>query len=373
MRILHVTPRYFPNIGGTEIVAQKISETLVAKGFQAIVYSVDLNNNLPKEQIINGVLVKRFRPILSDPYYIPEPKFIRAIRRENADIIHVHNIHIPLTLLTVLLKRGKQKILLQPHYHRFGQTVFRHSLFKVYKYLLNNIIFSCADVIIANSIYEKRILQEDFSKCKNVILLPEGIDTEELKNVKQDSEEPKRVLYIGALKRYKNVDKIIEGFAMAVKETKEKMRLVIVGQGPEWEFLNDLARRLGIVGCIEWKHGLPRQQLLQEYAKSSVFIMLSPLESFSRVVYEALLIGIPVVVLNFGATKYLVDAGFAEGVNSLKPSEIADSLRRALQGKYLKISRNVKSFLDWKEYSRRIINIYQELLQDDDINHMNAE
>lgn len=363
MHILQISPRYFPNMGGVEIVVQKISESLVTKGILVTIYSVDLDNKLPSQQKVDGVLVKRFKPLISDPLFIPELRFLIALKKEKVDIIHVHNIHTLLPLFVALLKRKKQKLLLQPHYHRFGQTSLRHFLFKLYKYVLNMMVFPRADIVIANSTYERRILCEDFSKCRNLVLIPEGIDVDGLKVVKRSLEEPKRILYVGALKRYKNVDKILKGFAKLAKIGNEKIKLVIVGDGPEYTNLLNLARRLSIAGLVEWKHGLTRQQLLCEYAKVGVFILLSSLESFSRVVYEALLMSVPVVVLNFGATANLVREGFAEGVNSLNPEEIANALLKAIRKTYPKISEGPNTFLNWKEYSNKIISVYHRLVE----------
>jgi glycosyltransferase involved in cell wall biosynthesis len=87
------------------------------------------------------------------------------------------------------------------------------------------------------------------------------------------------------------------------------------------------------------------------------------LESFSRVVYEALLIGVPVVVLNFGALSNLVDADLAKGVNSFNPSEIADALLKATRKTYTKISEHSTYFLNWEEYSNKIISVYNRLLE----------
>ena len=253
--------------------------------------------------------------------------------------------------------------MLHPHYHRFGQSSLRYSLLRLYRYGLSNVVSSRIEGIIANSAYENRILCEDFPKFRKVFMIPEGMDVDEVKHVKHDPVEPKRILYVGALRQYKNVDKILEGFAHLIKSGNIQCRLVIVGGGTEYASLVNLAHKLGISSFVEWKHALSRQQLLCEYARASVFILLSPLESFSRVVYEALLIGVPVVVLNFGALSNLVKGGLAEGVNSLNPSEIANAMVNATKRTYTKVSDGIDAFLDWKKYSSRIMDVYGELLE----------
>jgi glycosyltransferase involved in cell wall biosynthesis len=358
MRILQVTPRYFPSIGGVEELVKKVSEMLAANKFSVTVFSVDLNSTLARVQEINGVLVKRFNPIVSDPLYLPEPSFFNAIRRERVDIVHVHNLHTLLPFMVALFKKKEQKFVLQSHYHRFGQSSFRSSLLKLYKYGLKGMVFPRTDVVIANSSYEERIICEDFNLTGKTLLIPEGVDVEECKRIRHDPVEPKRVLYVGALRRYKNVDKIIEGFAQLVKSGERNFRLVIVGEGTEHRSLVNLTQLLGVSEFVEWKSRLTRQQLLSEYAKASVFVHLSPLESFSRVVYEALFIGVPTVVLNFGATENLVKEGFAEGVNSLNPNEIAEALLKASRKTYSKIGKSSSVLLNWKDYLNKLIELY---------------
>jgi glycosyltransferase involved in cell wall biosynthesis len=362
MQILQVTPRYFPNIGGVEIVVQKISEILSRRGISVTVYSTDLNPGMLRQQRINGVLVKRFKPLASDPFYIPDPSFLKSIRREKADVVHVHNIHTLLPCLTALSIHKNQGLLLQPHYHRFGQTPIRHILFNFYKWILRTFVFSYIDYIIVNSHYEKKIFLEDFGKCRKIFLIPEGIDVDELKLIKWKPEAPARILYVGGLRRYKNVDKLLEAFKRLSTNEKKKFKLIIVGKGPEHKRLINLARKLGIMNFIEWKYDLSRKQLLLEYSKASVFVLLSPLESFSRVVYEALMIGVPTVVLNFGATANFVREGLAIGVNSLNPREIAQGILEATKKAPMKIEKYSELFLNWEEYVTKLLRAYNQML-----------
>ena len=363
MRVLQITPKYFPSMGGVETVVKKISETLVENGIEVTVYSVDLNRRLSRQERINQVSVKRFQPVIDDPLFLPEPNFMFDLMREKAEIIHVHNFHTLLPFLAALTKKAKQKMLLQPHYHRFGQSPFRHSMFQLYKTALKSIVLPRADLAIANSHYEERALQEDFPQFKSIKLLPEGMDANDERRVKRHP-EPNRILYVGVLKRYKNVDKVLEGFSFFLRRGSAGSKLIIVGDGPENKFLLAYARGLGLGTFVEWKHDLSREQLLDEYARASAFIMLSQLESFSRVVYDALLMGVPAVVLNFGALKDLVSKGLVIGVNSLSPKEIAQGLSKALSRNPPRFSNDDLVFLDWPEYSKRILSIYYGMLED---------
>jgi glycosyltransferase involved in cell wall biosynthesis len=305
--------------------------------------------------------VRRFAALVGDPLFLPEPRFVSALRDENVDIVHVHNIHTLPPAIVATFRRLDQRMLLQPHYHRYGQSPLRQSLLQFYKRAAAGVVFPRTDIVIANSLYEQQILQEDFSQARNVILVPEGVDVTDTAFVKHEPVEPKRVLYVGALKRYKNVDKVLEGFANLINGGERNFRLVVVGDGEETDSLHRLATSLGVEGLVEWKHYLPRQELLGEYARAAVLVQLSPLESFSRVVYDAMVIGVPVVVLNFGALRHLVAAGYAEGVNSLNPENVAGALLEATRKKYARLSLSSGEFLDWDSYSNMLVEIYRQL------------
>ncbi len=139
---------------------------------------------------------------------------------------------------------------------------------------------------------------------------------------------------------------------------------MIIGNGPEREHLIRCARKINMEDLTEWKHHLTRQQLLEEYAKASVFVSLSPLESFSRVVHEAMLIGVPTVVLNFGATGEIAKRGLAEGINSLSPDIIAGGILKALEKPPPKLSQTQDVCPSWAEYVDEILGIYQRIQHD---------
>ncbi len=361
MRIIQVTPRYFPTLGGVEAVVQQISELLVKKGHEVTVYTTDKRNGLAQCENINGVTLKRFIPLFGDPLYFAEPKFSASLHNEKVDIVHAHNLHTFPPLIAALSKASGSKLVLHPHYHRYGQSPLRHSLFELYQKAFYGLLFSQTSLLIANSVYEEQTIREDYPDVRNMVLIPEGLDTSEASSVKRSPVLPKRILFVGVLKRYKNVHKLLEGFAFLVKNGSRDYRLVIVGDGPEREALVSLASFLGIAGLVEWKNGLSRTELLNEYALASVFVMLSPLESFSRVVYDALVIGVPTVVLNFGALSHLVTEGLAEGLDSLSEASIANGLLKASSNSYQRLTVNNGSFLDWDSYVNRLIAYYNKL------------
>jgi glycosyltransferase involved in cell wall biosynthesis len=361
LKIIHVTARYFPNVGGVETLVKELCESLSSKGSPVIVYCLDLNSNVAKTETINGVLVKRYRNLVGDPLFLPPLSFLRDLQKEKPGIIHVHNLQNIFPLFVSVFKKPDQLLVLQPHYHRYGQTLSRNLLLTLYKMIIPKLILDRSEVIIANSNYEREIIQEDFPKRKNVAVVQEGLAFNELSEVNWCPETPKRILYIGALKKYKKVDVLLRAFKILLNQEKIYKKLVIVGEGPDKSRLMNLTNKLELNEYVEWKTNLTRCQLLAEYSKTSVFVLLSKLESFSRVVNEAIAIGIPTVVLDNDVFSDHANKGLVEVASSDQPEIVAKTILRAQnKASHIKCRKNFQ-INDSERYSDSIAKIYLKL------------
>ena len=99
---------------------------------------------------------------------------------------------------------------------------------------------------------------------------------------------------------------------------------------------------------------------MKEYSEASVVVHLSELESFSRVVHEAMAIGTPLVVYDHGALGALVKEGQAKGVTSLDPEKIADAIDAIIKNQWKPKKQSIQ--LENKSYVDSIEKLYQNLL-----------
>ncbi len=106
-----------------------------------------------------------------------------------------------------------------------------------------------------------------------------------------------RFLFVGRLHPLKGVHLLLEAFARAAIPGAT---LTVIGGGGEELRLKRLAARLGIAARVRWEGQLPRRELAGHYARHDVFVAPSLYESGGLTVLEAMLAGLPAIVLDVG-------------------------------------------------------------------------
>ncbi len=137
-------------------------------------------------------------------------------------------------------------------------------------------------------------------------------------------EEP-RVLFVGVLERYKNV----EGLAAAWREVARRLpeaRLHVIGDGPQAEVAAALARE-----GATWDRRVPQAEVARALDEARALVLPSESEGLPRVVVESFLRGRPVVATRAGGTPEIVE----HEVNGLlvergDPVALAAALERVL-------------------------------------------
>ena len=105
----------------------------------------------------------------------------------------------------------------------------------------------------------------------------------------------RRVLSVGALISRKRVDLTIQALSELVSRGMP-VELVIVGSGPEEHRLREQASALGVADRIRWLGYIADAKRLQQvYDEADVLVVASDAEGFPRVIWEAILAGVPVV------------------------------------------------------------------------------
>jgi glycosyltransferase involved in cell wall biosynthesis len=113
-----------------------------------------------------------------------------------------------------------------------------------------------------------------------------------------------KVVTVGRLVPWKQVDKIIEAIALF-----EQVGLVVIGDGPERRRLAELTENLDMGDRVYFAGQRTQGEMLALMAASDLFVLYSTYEGLPHVVLEAMSLGLPVVATAVGGTPELVRDG----------------------------------------------------------------
>jgi 1,2-diacylglycerol 3-alpha-glucosyltransferase len=106
------------------------------------------------------------------------------------------------------------------------------------------------------------------------------------------------LLYVGRLAREKSIDFLLKALAsLDGFEPGASPLLVLVGDGPNREALEEEARSLNVADRAIWTGGVPHADVFDYYAAADLFVFASRTETQGLVAAEALSSGLPVVAL----------------------------------------------------------------------------
>lgn len=112
------------------------------------------------------------------------------------------------------------------------------------------------------------------------------------------------VVFVGRLVPAKNLPAAISAFRHV-----SGARLVIIGDGPERQRLNELIRQAGLNGRIVMKGALPRSEAIEWLCAADAALLSSAYENFPHAAVEALAAGTPVVATAVGGVPEVIETG----------------------------------------------------------------
>ncbi|MDD1687133.1 glycosyltransferase family 4 protein [Methanoregula sp.] len=161
-------------------------------------------------------------------------------------------------------------------------------------------------------------------------IIQNGIDLSRMDSI-PPSPEDSDLIFVGRLIREKHADILVDAMAILIRDHPD-LRLLIVGDGPEWDVLRQQVRVQGLKRTIRMAGFFNNHDDVLAAMKSSrVFVLPSTREGFGIAALEALACGLPVVTVDHpeNAICDLVTekTGF---LSSLSPDSLAACIKKAL-------------------------------------------
>jgi glycosyltransferase involved in cell wall biosynthesis len=246
---------------------------------------------------------RRFRNIqglITHTIYLLNRKKIEAILSEaEPDVMHAQYIFPDGLLAYWLHKKYGIPYVITTHNELF---YFRHMISK--KFAMQ-ILKSATAILPINFASYSFFKAAGLTKAS---LLPLGFHKTFLRPQKEFTEGPVKIVTIAELIKLKNIDQVI--LATGKLEKSLQFTYTIIGRGPEKERLHALVAEHQLQDRIRFIEHIPHDQIADELYKYDILIMPSYVETFGRVYFEAMAMGIPIICAkNSGIYGY-----FKEGV-----------------------------------------------------------
>ncbi|MEK0180692.1 MAG: glycosyltransferase family 1 protein [Oscillatoriales cyanobacterium] len=232
-----------------------------------------------------------------------------------------------------------------------------------------------ADKILAGSTYTLNMLKDLFAIPDERIDLfyENGISDEFLNatHIKNKEASQINLLFVGRLVPYKCADIVIEAIGRLDPVIKNKIRLTIVGDGPERNNLENRVQELKLGEIVSFAGWVNQQETLDYYRKADIFCFPSIREFGGAVVMEAMACGLPCIVANNGGIGEYVneETGFKIEPNSREylTEELTSKIQLLVEDDRLRESMSAKAMekakeFAWDKKAEKIVEIYQKML-----------
>lgn len=386
MRILMLTWEYPPRIvGGISRVVYDLSHAIAKKGHEVHVITCWETGNKEVEEVGN-VFVHRVQTcgvntvnfvdwVLQLNFAMVEcaTKLVNNIGY--FDAIHAHDWLVAFSAKTIKGAFGIP-IVSTIHATEHGRNWGIHN--DVQRYI-NNVeqwFVEESDQIIVNSRYMKDEVSEIFSvEDEKLSVIPNGIDVNKFKDVHKDMQfrrqyaldDEKIVFFVGRIVNEKGIHVLIDSVPK-ILQVYPKTKFVIVGKGPQLDFLRWKVSSLGISEKISFTGYVKDEDLAKLYKCVDIAVFPSLYEPFGIVALEGMVAGLPVVVTDVGGLNDLVEhevdgmKAYTDNANSL-----ADCIIELLlnEDKTQNIKKNaldkVERLYNWSKITQLTMDVYSRV------------
>lgn len=299
MKILHVTKKYPDIMGGDSTVVAGLAEYQKRMGHQVYILTSNCREVMESTEVtkfglkidsikLDRINLKRIISLLILFFYL-----FFYLKRIRPDIVHSHSpdlgfissIHCSLYRISIINT-----------YHGIS---FNDKGYFLVKRKLEEFLIKCSN-------FDKIIIKDKNSldgfrklKIRNVGYLPNAIDLDLFQRKRHRINKKTIFLFTGRIEKEKGLDYLIHAVDK-LKQKEKGFKVLLIGKGLDQKYFQELVTSLKLEGYIKFLGVKNKNELIDYYFNSDVFISTSLHESFPITVIEAWAAKLPVIISNVG-------------------------------------------------------------------------
>lgn len=325
----------YPTFGGSGVVATELGKALALKGHQVhfITYSQPQRLDFFNENLFyHEVEMMRYPLFEYAPYELAlASKLVHVVSYEKLDLLHVHYAipHASAAYMArqILASKGIRMPYITTLHGTDITLVGKDASYEpVVTFSINQ-----SDGVTAVSEDLKRDTHRHFPVSRDIEVIPNFIDLSRFRKQKKEHFKKaicpngeKLIVHTSNFRKVKRMDDVVRVFNNIRQAMPAK--LLLVGDGPERNRIEELARELGTVDCVRF---LGKLDAIEEVLSvADLFLMPSETESFGLAALEAMACEVPVISSNTGGLPELNVHGVTGFLSNV--GDVEDMTRNAL-------------------------------------------
>ncbi|MGQ9547772.1 MAG: glycosyltransferase [Roseiflexus sp.] len=246
-----------------------------------------------------------------------------------------------------------------------GSDILQVPRHPVGAWLTRSILLSCDRVTALSHALKERVVGLGIDP-ERVHIIPNGVDTAQFvppdKGVRENL-----ILFVGSLIERKGVSYLLKAMPAVLSDFPD-YRLVVVGDGPQADFLKALADKLRLGACVTFV-GFQPQEIIRSWMQRAKLLVLPSLEEGMGVVLvEALACGTPIVASHVDGIRDVITPSVGVLVAPADSEALFAAMREILADpdRWKDMSRSARAravtHYGWDEIAGRFVNLYRSVV-----------
>ncbi|NJC98024.1 MAG: glycosyltransferase family 4 protein [Anaerolineales bacterium] len=383
MHIAFFTNFYLPVVNGVVRSVESFRKELSNQGHNVFVFAQTDHDYEDEAPFIFRYPSLSLPMQVNIPAVIPVSPFVdQLLHSLKLEVIHTH--HPILLGQTAAAKADELNLPLvftfhtqyreYTHYVPLPQEAIQEFLKDTVQNWLMDFMQKCQHIIVPSQSMAD-ILVHEYGLRDHYTVIPTGIDLEPYRHADGEAlrsqmgwQDDKVLISTGRLAPEKNWATLLNA-AKKVHQKHPALRVVLIGDGPEKNALEELADELGIAERVTFTGAIPHSDVVTHLKAADIFGFASVTETQGLVTMEALAAGLPVVAVDASGTRDIIDDGEQGFLVRNDADALADSIDRVLDSpdamqKFQDSALSKAREFGIENCTRKLVNVYRQAIQD---------